>query len=69
MRFPLDNLILVLSLILLASCTQPVSTKTKTNDEEIVLPQGVTWSEIKIVFDSASKVLRSHKMKNLTAIE
>ena len=69
MRFPLNNFIKILTLVLLASCTQSVSVRTKTEIKDSVSSQRVALSEIKKLSDSALKVLRSQKMKNLKAIE
>ena len=69
MRFPLNNLILVLTLVLLASCNSPVSTRTTTDIKDSVSSQRVAPSENKKLSDSALKVLRFQKMKNLKAVE
>lgn len=69
MRFTLNNFIKILTIVLLASCTQSVSTRTKTDVMDSVSSQCVAKSEIKNLSDSTLKVLRSQKMKNLKAIE
>ena len=69
MRFPICNFIIILTIVFLTSCTSPVSTRTTTDIKDSVSSQRVAPSENKKLSDSALKVLRSQKMKNLKAVE
>lgn len=69
MRFLHVNFIIILTIVLLASCTQPMDTRTNADIKDSVYSRQLAKFEITKLSDRVSEVLRFQKLKNLKVVE